>query len=127
MNFNVSGLTFHATEGLMDHDFGVGERKAFAFGTTSQKNCPHGGGNAYADSGDGRFDELHGVINSETSGDMSAGRVDIEGDIFFGVFGFQEEHLGDDSVCDGVIYGSAEENDALAEKTGIDVVGAFTT
>ena len=66
-------------------------------------------------------DELHGVINGETSADGPTGGVDVDGNVLFGVFVGEVEELGDEDVGDFVVDVSAEEEDAVFEEAGDDV------
>jgi uncharacterized phosphosugar-binding protein len=38
----------------------------------------------------------------------------------------EEEHLGDDEVGDIVVNRRADEDDAILEKAGVDIVAAFS-
>ncbi len=52
-----------------------------------------------------------------------ARRVDVEVDVLVRVLRLEEEQLGDDQVGDVSSIGVAEEDDAVLEQAGVDVVG----
>src|SRR5262249_20999239 len=79
-----------------------------------------------AEGGHRRLDELHGVVNRQPSGDRAARRVDVKGDLFFGIFGLQEQELGGDQVGDVVVDFAAQKNNPVLEQPRVNVVGAFT-
>ena len=85
----------------------------------------HGRRLPHANRHDIRPDEGHRVQNRQSGGDGTARRVDVNGDILFRIFRFQEEQLGDDQIRHLVIDGSPQENDVLFQQPGIDVVRAF--
>src|SRR5208337_2745062 len=123
---DVGGLSAEAAHpGLMDEDAGVGQGEAL-FGRATGKE--HGGdGCGLADTGGDhvRLDELHGVINGEAGGYGAARGIDVELNVFFRVFGLQEEHLGSGEVGDVVVNGRADKDDVFLEQAGIDIVGAL--
>ena len=53
----------------------------------------------HADRGHVRPNELHGVVNRHASRDRTARRVDIDVDILFGIFCFEEEELSYDKLA----------------------------
>ena len=53
--------------------------------------------------------------------------MDVDTDIFLRVFHLEEKQLGDDGVRHGVIDCRSDENDAILQEAGVDVVGAFAT
>ncbi len=55
----------------------------------------------------------------------SAGRIDVQRNIFFRIFGSQEQHLRDDQIGDVVVNGSAQENDVFLEQARIDIKRAL--
>ena len=109
----------------MDHDVGVGQGVAFAFGAAAQQHGAHAGGLADAVGVHVAGEELHGVIDGQAGGDAAAGGVDVEMDVLFGIGHLQEEQLGDDQVGDHVVHGRAEEHDPIHQQTRVDVVTAF--
>ena len=50
------------------------------------------------------------------------GRVDVEVDVLVGLLGLEEQQLGADQVGDGVVDRGAEEDDALSQEAGVQVV-----
>ncbi len=55
----------------------------------------------------------------------AAGAVDVELDVFVGILGLQKQHLGDHEVGNLVVDGRAQQDDAVFEQTGEDIVGAL--
>jgi len=127
LDADIGGLALGAAEGLMDHDPRVGQAVPFAFGARGEKDSSHASGLADAVGIHLAGDVLHGVINSEASGDITTRRVDIDTDVLLWVFHLEEEELGDDGIGHGVINGGADKDDAVFKEPGVDVVGAFAT
>ena len=46
-------------------------------------------------------------------------------DILVRIFCFQEKELGDDAVGNGIINRAAEEDDAVFQQAGIDIIAPF--
>ena len=69
----VLRLSLDASEWLVDHDTGVGERAAFPRCPGAEEDAAHRRGHARADGGDIGRHELYGVIDSKTRADTSAG------------------------------------------------------
>ncbi len=66
---------------------------------------------------------LHGVVDGEHPGHLPAGGVDVEGDVLARVLGLEVQELGEHEVGDDVVDGRAEEDDAVLEQSGVEVVG----
>ena len=47
-------------------------------------------------------------------------------DILVRIFCFQEKELGNDAVGNGIIDGAAEEDDAVFQEAGINIIAPFT-
>ena len=62
-----------------------------------------------------------------TCSDLAAGGVKVHVDGFGGVFGFEEEELGDDDVSSIVVDGSVYADDPFLEETRENVVSSLTT
>ena len=73
----------------------------------------------------GGLDELHRVVDRESSGYRAARRIDVEADLLFRVFRLQKEQLRGDQVGDVVVDRMAQKDDPILEQPRIDVVGAF--
>ena len=109
----------------MDHDLTVGQGDALTLGTGGEQECAHAGGHADADGGDVALDEVHGVVDRHTGRNRATGAVDIERNILVGILGLQEQELRDHQGSGGVIDLVRQENDAVVEKTGEDVIGTL--
>ena len=127
LNADIGGLALGAAEGLMDHDPRVGQAVPFAFGARGEKDSSHAGGLADAVGVHLAGDVLHGVVDRQPCGDIATRGVNIDADVFLGVFHLKEKKLGDNRVRHGVIDRRPDENDPILEKTGIDVVGTFAS
>ena len=68
------------------------------------------------------LDELHRVVNRQPCRDRSAGAVDVEQDVLVRIFRFQKQHLRDDEIGDRVVDRRADEDDAVLEEPGEDIV-----
>ena len=102
-----------------------GSAKRFFGRAAGEKN--RGDRSSLADAGgdDIRLDKLHGVVNRKARGDRAARRIDIELNVFFRIFGLQEEHLGGGQIGDVVVNRRADKDDVFFEEPGINVVSAF--
>ena len=60
--------------------------------------------------------KLHRVVNRQPGGDRAARRVDVNVDVLLAVLHLQEEHLGDDQICDVIVDRCANENDPVLEQ-----------
>ena len=124
-DFHVARLAFGAAEDLVDHDVGVGEGEAFALGAAAEEHRAHACRLADAVGVHVAGHELHGVVDGEAGGDAAAGGIDVEMHLFFRVGHLQEQQLRDDEIGDHVIDRRAEEDDAVNEQAGVDVIAAL--
>ena len=102
-----------AAHGLVNHDLGVRQDKAFARRAAGQKGHAHRRRHAQADGGHVALHELHGVVDGKARRHAAARGVDVERDVLFRIGAFKMEHLRDDGVRHMVIDGLAEEDDAV--------------
>ena len=84
-----------------------------------------GSGDADADRRDVILDMLHRVHDGQSRRDRPAGRIDVERDLLLGIFGLQEEELGDDQVGEVVVDRAAQKDDVVLQKARVDVVRAL--
>ena len=124
-DLNVGGLTLGTAQGLVDHDLAVGQGDPLALGTGGEQEGTHRGGHTDADGGHVALDEVHGVVDGHACGDRAAGAVDIEGNILVGILRLQEEELGNHQRGGCVVDLIRQENDAVVEQAGVDVVSAL--
>ncbi len=110
---DIGGGAADAAGGLVDHDPAIGEGEALAFGAGCEEQGSHGGGLAEAVGIDVVSHEAHRVVDRKACGDIAARGVDVDVDIFFGIFGAQEEELGDDRIGDLVIDLGADKDDPV--------------
>ena len=127
VDVHIRGLALEAAQRLVDHDLAVGQRVAHALLPGSQQKCPHAGGPAHAHRADGRGDVTHGVVDGQTGGHGAAGRIDVQVDLLLRILGFQEQELGADKGGHSVVHFAAQQDDAILEQAGINIVGTFGT
>ena len=116
MDLNVCCLSLHAGKRLVDHHLAVGQHAAFPLCTRSQQHRPHRGSLSYADRGNVTTDVVHGIQNGKPRRDQSAGRVDVERDIFSRVLCFQKEKLCDHTGSLFLRDRPAEQHDTVAQQ-----------
>ena len=128
VDLDVGGLAGEAAalaagdQRLMDHDLGIGQRKTLALGAACQQECAHGSRHAHADGGNIALDILHGVVDGHAGTDGAAGAVDIQADVLVRVLPFQIQQLGHDQAGGGVVDVLAQNNDAVIQQTGKNIV-----
>ena len=108
---------------IMMRELGSAER--FPLRPARQQHRAHAGRQADADGRDIRTDVLHRVVDRQAGGDAAAGAVDVHVDVLVRVFRFQEQQLCDHQARDRVVDRRADEDDALLQQAGEDVIGAF--
>ena len=91
MNVDFSGLPLKSAHGLVNHDPRIRQGESLAFRSGRQQEGAHAGRLAQADRIDRRFHILHGVINAQSCRDASAGGIDVEIDVLFRIFRFEEQ------------------------------------
>jgi hypothetical protein len=117
---DVFGLAPDAAEGLVDHDFGVGEGVAFAFGACGEDHSAAGHGLADDEGLDFAGEEFHGVVHGERVIDGAAGGVDVEHDVLVFLDALEVEEAHDDVVGGSVVDFADEEDDAVFEEHLVD-------
>ena len=124
---DFGGGSFHARQGLMDHDAAVRQGVALALGAGGEQQRAHAGALADAVGRDVAGDPLHGVVNRQPGGHAAAGAVDVEMNIGLGILMGQDDHLGDDQVGDRVVDRGAQDDDSILKEAGIDIHRPFFT
>ena len=114
-------------EWLVNEDAAVRQGVTFSLCASAEEYGAHASGLTDADRGDGAPDMLDGIVDGHTSGDTSARRVNIDLDIFFGIFAFEEEELSNDAVSDHICDGTAQNDYAVFEQAAEDIPGAFAS
>src|SRR5690242_569266 len=92
-----------------------------------QQQRSHARGLPQAQRRDGGLDELHRIVNRQPRRNRAARRVDVEGNFFLGVLGFQKQELGGHQVGDIVINLAAQKNNPVLEQPRVDVISALST
>src|SRR4051812_38473953 len=122
LDTQVTGLPIARVDGrLVDDDTRVGQHQSFPGSAGGHQDRRGRAGLSQAHSFDVGGDELDRVVDGHHGGYPAARRVDVERDVLVEVVGLQAEQLGDDIVGRGVVDGSAEEDDPLAEQLGVRV------
>ena len=67
----------------------------------------------------------HRVVDRESRGNRAARAVDVNADLLVRILAVEEEQLGDHQVGDVIVDLAAEKDDAVAQQSGVDVVGAL--
>src|SRR6478735_9593598 len=122
LDLDVDRLARRTTVRLVDQHAGVREDVALAGGPRGED---HGRGRRRLPEADGRhvgLDELHRVVDGEETGDLAAGRVDVDRDVLVGLLALEVEELRDHDVRHDIVDGRAEEDDPVLQQPGEDVV-----
>ncbi len=88
-----------------------------------QQNRCDGSGLAHTGGDHVGFHELHGVVNRKPRSDGAAGRVDVQLDVPFRIFGLQKKHLRGGQVGHVIVNGRADKNNVLFQQARINIVG----
>ncbi|CEV36653.1 Uncharacterised protein [Salmonella enterica subsp. enterica serovar Typhi] len=113
VNFNIRRLALIAAQRLVDHDARVRQAETFAFRPGSQQKRPHRGRLSHTNGADVWLNKLHGVIDGHPRSNYAARRINVQIDIFFRVFRFQEQHLRHDQVSHMVFDLAGQKYDAF--------------
>src|SRR6266852_5144359 len=128
LNIDVGSLSGKPAErGLVDQDASVRQGEPLALRAGGEKQGGHGGCLSDADGADVGADKLHRVVDAHPGRNRSAWRIDVERNIFFRVFGFEEQHLSRDEVGDIVVDRRSDKDNVVFEKPRVDVVGALAS
>ena len=118
LDLNVGGLSLGSSEGLVDHDAGVGERFALAGRSGSQQKGSHAGGHAKANRLDIAGDELHRVVNGKAGRHGPTGRIDVESNVLVGVFVGQVQQLSHQHVAHLIVDIGPQQQYTILEQPG---------
>ena len=126
LNLDIRSLALAAAGGLMNHDLSIGQCNTFSFRTGGKEKRSHGGRHSNTDGGHIGLDILHGVVNRKTGRHTAAGAVDIELNVLIRIFRFQIEQLCHNQAGRNVIHLFGEDNDAVIEEAGENVIGTLS-
>ena len=110
----------------MDHDLCIGQSHSLSLGACAQQESTHGCRHAHGNGGHIALDILHGVINGHARRDAAAGAVDIKLNVLVGILGFQIQKLGNYQTGSGVVDFLRQENDAVVQQAGENVIAALS-
>mmetsp|Transcript_7092 Transcript_7092/g.10650 ORF Transcript_7092/g.10650 Transcript_7092/m.10650 type:complete len:277 (-) Transcript_7092:219-1049(-) len=119
---NIGRLSLRPTQRLVNHDATVGQRPPLPRSAGPQQKRPHARRHPEAHGVDIARHVLHGIVNGHAGADAPPGRVDVERNVLGGVLVGEVEELGDEDVGDLVVDSLAEEDDAVLEEAGDDVL-----
>ena len=122
---DVGSLTLGAAMRLVDHYLRVRESEAFALRARGEEDGGARGGETDAVRRDVGLDVIHGIHHGEGRRHGAARRIDIERDLFFRILRLEVQHLRNYQVCNLVVDGTAEEDDAFFKKARVNVVRAL--
>src|SRR5579885_3654399 len=88
MNLNVCSLPLNAAQDLMKHHAGMRECVSLSLCTRGKKHSSHACGLTDANCRNAWFYVLHSIVHSKPRGDVTTGGVNINVNIFLGIFGF---------------------------------------
>ncbi|MNN31758.1 hypothetical protein D3C81_1454570 [compost metagenome] len=125
VTLDVRSRAAEAARGLVHHDPRVRQGDALAGFTRRQDQRTGRGGHAHDHGRDRRLDVLHGVVDRERRGHLTAGAVDVHADFLLRVFRFQEQQLGADQRGHAVLERTGQEDDPLAQQARKDVERPF--
>src|ERR1700740_1377230 len=114
MQIDIGGLAAETREPwLMNKNARIGQSKALLGCATGEQDGGDGGSLSDTGGDDVRFHELHSIVDGKSGSDRAAGRIDIELDVTFWIFGLEEEHLRGSEISNMVINRSADKDDVL--------------
>ena len=117
MQLNIRCLAAGAAAGLMNHDLAVGQRHPHAGLTGHQEEGTHGGGHAKADRANLGPDIAHGVKDRHAIRHTAARAVDVHGNLRIRILHFEEQELGNNTVCQCLVHLAAQENDTVLQQS----------
>jgi hypothetical protein len=98
LDLNVADLATDATVRLVQHYASMWQREPLSGGAAGQQHGSATRGLSHTVGGHGAAQNLHGVVDCHRRHDISAGRVDIEVDVFAAIFALQIQQLHDDII-----------------------------
>ena len=99
----------------------MGKRRTLALGARREQHGAHRSGQSRADGRHVGIDQLHRVINAQSGRNRTAGRVDIDLNVLFGIDRFEEQQLRLNDIGRVVVDRRAEEDDAVHHQPREDV------
>ncbi len=123
MDENIGHLALEAAGRLVDHDASIGQGGAHAGFAGREQQGAHGGSLTHAERGHRRTDELHRIVDRKARRHHATRGIDVERDLLFRVFRFEEQKLRDDQRGHIVLDHAGNEDDALLEQARINIKG----
>ncbi len=113
LDFDIADLSTDSTVRLVDHDAGIGEGESFTFGTSGEEDGGAAGGLPDTIGGDRAAEDLHDIVDGERGDDVTAGRIEVEVDVFLFVFALEVEQFHNDFVGVSGVDSALQENDSV--------------
>src|SRR5574338_241410 len=113
LDCNIRGCALLPALHVMHHDPRVRERETLALSTCGKQKAPHTGGLPYTNRNDVRLDVAHSIVNPQTGGYHSAGRVDVHVNVLLGIVTLKKEELSDNSISHCIVDAGSDENDTI--------------
>ncbi len=110
----------------MNHDAGVWQSDTLARLTCRQDQRTGRSCHAHHYGRNRRLDVLHGVVDRQRRGHLTAGAVDIHADFLLRVFRFKEQQLRANQRGHTIFERTGQEDDPLTQQTRENVERAFT-
>ena len=101
----------------MDHDVRIRQREPFAFCARAEQDRRHACCHPKAVSCHVAGQELHRVVNREPRRHHAAAGIDVDADVFLGIFHLQKEQLRDHQVRNVVVDRRPDKNDPVFQQT----------
>ena len=117
VDLDISCLTLHTSERLVNHYLCVGKSKSFALCTGREEKCAHRSSHTNANCGNVTLDVVHSVVDSHSGCDRSSGAVYIKINVFVGILSFKIKKLCYYEGSGNVVYLVGEKDDSVVKKS----------
>lgn len=103
----------------------LGRHYALALRARAEQERAHRRRHAHADRGHVGLDEVHRVVYAHAGGNRTAGRIDVQADVFIRILGFEIYELRDDYVRAHVVDLAVKKDYTVFEHAGVKVIRAL--
>src|SRR5271163_580865 len=122
LNLDIGRLPLCAAKRLMNHYTRMWQSITPSLGASQKQHSRHARRLTQTQSRYRRPDELHRIVDGESSRNRSSRRIDVEADLFFGILRLEKEQLRGYQVGHIVVHRMAQKNDPVLEQPRVDVV-----
>ena len=98
LNTNITGLAPCSTQRLVDHDPGMLQAAALTWSTSAEQKRSHTCRKTNTNGLHIRLDVLHRVKDAQTVVNRASRRIDVQENVFIGIFRFKEKQLSNDTI-----------------------------